>query len=202
MLRARQSAAVDSMVASEQNSGHRTDTVTQMPVWDESVAVDALLERRKYASESFSTDRALEEVAPNDDSTGRPQVTEEFDSILALPPQPQYAPAATFHALQEWEGYVLSIGKEAFEARLLDMTARATHEGEEATIPLSEISDHDIRKLRAGAIFRWVIGYERTTGGTRRRVSQIVFRNLPTVTKSDRQAGEEWARDMFQSLNP
>ena len=33
------------------------------------------------------------------------------------------APKATFHALQEWEGYVVEIGETDFVARLIDLTA-------------------------------------------------------------------------------
>lgn len=118
-------------------------------------------------------------------------------------PRPPQVPCATFHALQEWEGHVLDVGKEEFGARLIDLTAGGTHEGEEATIPRQDVSDHDAKKLRVGAIFRcWVIGYERTAGGSRRRVSQIVFRDLPAVTESDLRAGREWTANMFKSLNP
>lgn len=201
MLHVGQSAAVDSTDAFEEDGRQKSDIVTQMPVRDESAAVNALLARRKYTSGSFSTDRALAEAMPHYDYTGHAQTAGGSAPVLDLPPRPRRVPSATFHALQEWEGYVLSIGKEEFEARLIDMTAGGTYEGEEATIPLLEISDHDAKKLRVGAIFRWVIGYERTTGGSRRRVSQIVFRDLPAVTKSDLRDGEVWARNMFHSLN-
>lgn len=202
MLYARQSVAVDSTVAFERNSGHKTGIVTQMSDQDESAAVSALLDRRKYSSGSFSTDSAPSEAMPECDYTGFLQATGERAPVLALPSRPSYTPSETLHALQEWEGYVLRIGQEEFEARLIDMTAGETYEGEEATIPLQELSDHDTKKLRVGAIFRWVIGYQHTTGGSKRRVSQIVFRDLPGVTKSDLRNGEAWACAMFQSFNP
>ncbi len=108
----------------------------------------------------------------------------------------------SLHALQEWEGYVTEIGENEFVARLTDLTANARVEGEEAVIPLEEISDDDAAKLRLGGIFRWVIGYERSGTGTKRRVSQIVFRDLPVVTKSDVREGEAWARETLRLLNP
>lgn len=141
-------------------------------------------------------------MKPASDDTGHPQTADGHAPILDLPPRARRVQSATFHALQEWEGYVLAIGKDDLEARLIDITAGGTYEGEEATIPLLEISAHDAKKLRVGSVFRWVIGYERTMGGNRRRVSQIVFRDLPAVTKSDLRDSEEWARNMFQSLNP
>lgn len=197
-----QSVAVDSTDAFEEENTRQFDILTQEPVRDPSAAVSALLIRGNYVGGSVQISSVPEEAAPYDDYTGHTQDADGRAPVLALPPQPRRVPSATFHAIQEWEGYVLSIGKEDFEARLIDVTARATHEGEEATIPLQELSDHDAKKLRVGAIFRWVIGYERTPGGSRRRVSQIVFRDLPGVTKSDLRDGEEWARNMSQSLNP
>ncbi len=109
-------------------------------------------------------------------------------------------PAASLHPLQEWEGYVVEIGNTDFTARLFDLTADEGGEEEEAIIPFSEISDQDTERLREGSIFRWVIGYERTTTGTKRRVSQIVFRDLPVVTGSDVRHGEAWARDIRRAL--
>ena len=67
-------------------------------------------------------------------------------------------------------------------------------------IPLDQISEDDLRHLRPGAVFRWVVGYERSMTGTRRRVSRIVFRNLPTMTGEDWLEGEEWARTIAQSM--
>ncbi len=201
MLHAGQSVAVDSTDAFVEDSGHRSDIVTQMPPHDASAAVNAWLARGNYLSGSSRTSTPVKPV-PDADYTGRPQGADGRHPVMDLPPRPRQIPSATFHALQEWEGYVLEVGEEEFEARLIDMTARAIYEGEEATIPLLEISGHDAKRLRVGAIFRWVIGYERTAGGSRRRVSQIVFRDLPAVTESDLRAGQEWAARMFKSLNP
>ena len=107
-------------------------------------------------------------------------------------------PQVCFHLLQEWEGYVIEIGEDDLTVRLLDLTAGSSHEEEEAVIPLSEISEDDLKRLRLGSIFRWVIGYERSASGTKRRVSQLVFRDLPVMTKQDIAEGEEWARRVAQ----
>ncbi len=106
----------------------------------------------------------------------------------------------SFVALQEWEGYVIAINDDGFEARLLDLTARAKREEEEATIPYSEISEEERTEMRLGNIFRWTIGYESTPSGTRRRISQIVFRNLPVVTQRDADEAWEWALETRQFL--
>ena len=103
--------------------------------------------------------------------------------------------ATGFHALQEWEGCVTEICGAEFVAALVDLTAGSSHEEEQAIIPLTEISDGDAATLRVGAIFRWVIGYERSRSGTRECVSRIVFRDLPRITDRDLQQGREWARE-------
>ena len=92
-------------------------------------------------------------------------------------------------ALQEREGYVVEVGEADFVARLIDLTAGADHEEEEAVIPIAELSDDAAGKMREGSVFRWVIGYERSPAGTKKRVFQIVFRDLPTMTEADLRAG-------------
>ena len=111
-------------------------------------------------------------------------------------------PATSLHAIQEWEGYVIAIGNSDFTARLLDVTAGSSIEGEEADIPLSEISETDAEKMKIGSIFRWVIGYERSTcNQSVKRVSLIVFRELPAITRSDEQAGLAWAEKITAAFN-
>ena len=121
--------------------------------------------------------------------------------VVNLPlPLPRRAPMASFHALQEWEGYVVEMRAADFVARLTDLTAGASHEQEEAIIPLTELSDHDAARIAAGSVFRWVIGYERSSAGTKKRVSQIVLRDLPAVTEADLRDGEEWARETMRAF--
>jgi hypothetical protein len=134
-------------------------------------------------------------------SGGRRQEEEGLSWIVDFPqPLPLPQPATTFHALQEWEGYVLEIGETDFVARLVDLTAGPAQEEEEAVIPLVELSDEDAAKMCPGSIFRWVIGYERTLAGSKRRVSQIVFRDLPAITSRDFGDGETWALETIRSL--
>ena len=126
--------------------------------------------------------------------TDRQQDTEHLTSIMNVTPIGVLpAPTVTLHALQEWQGYVMEINETEFTARLLDVTANDPFEKEEADIPLTELSDADMAKIQIGSIFRWVIGYERSSAGTKKRVSQIVLRDLPAVTKTDLQAGDAWA---------
>ena len=134
--------------------------------------------------------------------TFREQNEENLSRILAFPQmRTRRAPAVTLHALQEWEGYVLEISATDFVAHLIDLTVGSPQEEEEAVIPLTEISDDDVVKIRKGSIFRWVIGYERSVAGTKKRVSQIVFRDLPAMTKSDLQDGRAWADQISESFD-
>lgn len=121
---------------------------------------------------------------------------------LSLPlSEPVFSASDTsFVALQEWEGYVIAINDDDFEARLLDLTARAKREEEEATIPYSEISEKERSEMRLGSIFRWTIGYESAPSGTRRRISQIVFRDLPVVTQRDADEAWDWALETRRLL--
>ena len=121
--------------------------------------------------------------------------------VLDFPPRlASGPPRAVLHALQEWEGYVVEVNRENFVARLADMTVGSSHEEEEAIIPLEELSECDVANMTVGSIFRWVIGYERSPGGMKKRVSQIVFRDLPRITERDFRKGTEWARETIRAL--
>jgi hypothetical protein len=115
------------------------------------------------------------------------QEDKEINSLFPVMPKIQ-SRKTTFTPLQEWEGYVLEIGKETFTARLIDLTANAEQEEEEADFHILDLSDTDKKVLKPGAIFRWAIGYRRTNSGSKERVSSIVFRRLPAWT--DREINE------------
>lgn len=124
------------------------------------------------------------------------------DQVVTFPPRSSpEARKGTFLALQEWEGHVVSIEHDAFVAHLIDLSAEKAHESEEATVPIDELSDRDAANLTVGGIFRWVIGYERSPEGTRKRVSQFIFRDLPRMTEGDFQSGREWANRIAPALN-
>lgn len=134
--------------------------------------------------------------------TGGEQGHKALSRIVDLPRLPvRRAPAATLHALQEWEGYVMDVTERDFVARLVDLTAGSSHEEEEAVIPLDEVAERDAHKVCPGSIFRWVIGYERSATGTKKRVSHIVFRDLPAITRTDLRDGEAWAQETIRALD-
>ena len=157
----------------------------------------------------FGAPRTSPDISENGQFSGRTNEEREQDESNSswaeiLPrqlPKPAVA-RSSLHALQEWEGYVIEILETEFVARLTDITAKVPIEDEEAVFPLEEITDADFKKLRPGSIFRWVIGYERSGAGTKKRVSQIVFRDLPVVTRPDVQDGKAWAEETLGLLNP
>ena len=128
---------------------------------------------------------------------------EASEPIVSFPTIPERdAQSSSLHPLQEWEGFVLAIRPTVFLARLADVTHGAAHIEEEAEIPRCELSDEDNTRLREGSIVSWVIGYERSPAGSKKRVSQIVIRDLPVVTRSDLARAEAWAQDMARKLSP
>ena len=108
---------------------------------------------------------------------------------------------ATITLIQEWEGRVVEVGDTEFFARLTDLSAREKGESAEASIPLDELSDFDRTRVEVGALFRWIIGIERTIEGTRKRVEHIAFRDLPIVTDNDIIEGKKWADSVISVLN-
>lgn len=128
------------------------------------------------------------------ESVGGVQSNTPPPGVLAFPvPRRPPRSATTFYPLQEWEGYVTAIDKDSFTARLVDITAGGTRTTETATIPLTEISETDADKMEIGSFFRWVIGYRRDVSGTKHRVSVIVFRDLPVMTKARLRRARAWA---------
>lgn len=120
-----------------------------------------------------------------------------FPDKLPQPREVRYS----FSVLQEWEGYVVSISNETFTARLVDVTKNCTIEDEEADFPLDDLEDTDRSRICPGSIFRWIIGYRRSPGGTKDRSSRIVLRNLPSWTKKELEKNQRDAAEWASKLN-
>lgn len=108
-----------------------------------------------------------------------------FDKISIPEFKQEYKSTISFNPIQEWEGYVVDIEKDSFTAQLVDITDLEHCVAEVAEFPILDLSDNDIPLLQPGAVFRWSLGYTRSNSGVKRRVSQIVFRQLPKWTRSD-----------------
>jgi len=102
--------------------------------------------------------------------------------------------------LQEWEGYVTNIYEDKFLTNLIDITAKEDTATEEAEFDIDELSESDKDLLKIGAVFRWIIGYERTPAGVKKRVSQIVFRRLPQWSKSSIINADKQSKEIISSI--
>ena len=203
MLQAAQSTAAQHANPHKRLSDFGEDAVPESPVQNLHQQVLSLaLEQEDGSPTARIHDQDMERgTLPV--SAGSEQEDNALSRIVTLPqPSARWSPSVTLHALQEWEGYVVEIGEHEFVANLVDLTAGMSYATDEATIPMEEISEHDAEKMSEGDIFRWVIGYERSASGTKRRVSQIVFRDLPRMTAADFEEGRKWAERVSRSLNP
>ena len=201
MLQATQSTVAQQANVRERLSDFDEDAVREDLVQNADQAVSLALEQGGGSPTTSVHDHDQDmERSTLPAFTSREQDGDVLSRVLDFPqPQVRRSPPVTLHALQEWEGYVTEIHDTEFTAKLTDLTAKATYAGEEAIIPIDEISEADADKMQVGSIFRWVIGYERTAG-TKKRVSHIVFRDLPAITKTDLRDGEEWARKIMAAF--
>jgi hypothetical protein len=120
-------------------------------------------------------------------------------------PAPPLLPAAkalptTYHAIQEWEGYVSAILDDEFEVILSDVSSPASALAVKSSLPLSDLTATERAVLRVGCIFRWTIGYERTPAGQRKRVSRIIFRQLPQWTEAELRASKHAAAELANKI--
>jgi hypothetical protein len=121
--------------------------------------------------------------------------------LVKLPAHsPRYHILPSFHALQEWEGYVTAICDEVFVAELVDVTRNRARAEEQVDFLLSDLDDEQRKSLRLGAVFRWAIGYERSPAGSKKRVSQLIFRELPQWTQADLDAARAYGQSLTSNI--
>lgn len=162
---------------------------------DESARFSAsvlLPEQQPLSLQSFPTE-TLSDSETSD--APFPQVGEVRPIVLPRPAPPTYQ----FELLQQWEGTVLSVREDEFDAELSDRTGRAT-DLEIATFPLEEVSESDRDLVVSGAVFYWSIGFEVARSGQKRRVSLIRFRRLPTWTVTELAVIEREASELRHLL--
>jgi hypothetical protein len=117
-----------------------------------------------------------------------------------LIPSTRYEPKGNFRTLQQYEGVVLSIEKDAFWAKLVDKTTQGS-ENEQGEFPLDEVSDSDRRLVKPGAVFYWHIGYYDSPSGPRIRQSLILFRRLPAITEECLNEARRKAREFLEAFD-
>jgi hypothetical protein len=152
--------------------------------------------------EDFSEDIILSMTGDNQSQnklklhseTGYKNEQINLPGIFAKPVSPQ---KSDFTSLQKWEGVVVNVHDNSFEARLIDLTANTPEET--AEIPLEEVSEDDFSLIEEGAVFYWNIGYRKMISGQRERVTFIRFRRLPLWQKGEVDAARQKA-DKLQEL--
>lgn len=108
----------------------------------------------------------------------------------------------TFEVLQKWEGFVSSVDKKnrTFSAQISDVT-NENNPDEEVQVSFDEISESDIPLIEEGAIFYWVIGYQKEKNGQNLRSSAIRFRRLPAWSKRELKKAKESANELSKYFN-
>ena len=103
--------------------------------------------------------------------------------------------------LQKWEGNVVKVHANEFDAIIIDKTD-PTFAKELVTIEKIEITPDDLPLLESGSVFYWTIGYSDYPGRGRSRESKIRFRRLKGWTKKEidhsKKIGEQFA-EFFKS---
>lgn len=100
----------------------------------------------------------------------------------------------TFEILQKWEGIVLDVSQETFQARLTPLQGNTTEKYAEIYVDKVDPSDRPLLKI--GATFYWSIGLLKSKSGTTRKKSILRFRRLPILTVAERSraiaVAQEW----------
>jgi len=132
----------------------------------------------------FAGTRGMEEAAPRPPVVWVPVVPLNRDS---------------FDVLQRFEGTVVSVTGDSFVGRLLDKTNPGPEE--EAEISLDEVMPGDHALVKPGAVFYWVIGYERKAHGQLSRSSVIRFQRVPSWSAADVERAKQAAETFLSFLD-
>jgi hypothetical protein len=83
---------------------------------------------------------------------------------------------------QDWIGYVIKIGGDGFEAKLIDKNQPGTYEN--ASFDFKEISNEDKELIKIGAIFYWSVGYADINGQIT-KISLVRFKRSIEFSESE-----------------
>lgn len=106
-------------------------------------------------------------------------------------------PHERVEVLQQWEGVVDEVTADSFFAQLHDL-GREPSDIEIVEIPLDEVPPDDRPLVAEGALFYLSVGYETSTGGQLRRVSEIRFQRTPRWTKRALEQAKLRAEKLFE----
>lgn len=138
-----------------------------------------------------------------------PRGTTVGTNVCVRPNAIRWASAASFAAadpparsqvIAEWHGQVIAIEQSYFIAELKGtIGAGVAGALEEAQIPRDEVRQDDRDLLREGAFFRLCVNWE-FVNGSRRRVTDIVFRRMPAYRRDELEEARKAAVDLFHAL--
>lgn len=107
---------------------------------------------------------------------------------------------ARSQVIAEWHGQVIAVEQSYFIAELKGTIGVGVAGSlEEAQIPRDEVRQDDRDLLREGAFFRLCVNWE-LVNGSRRRVTDIVFRRMPAYRRDELEDARKAAVDLFHAL--
>lgn len=139
--------------------------------------------------------------SPRGTSTG-PKLPAQDDPTGRVSPRQivTQASSARSQVLAEWHGQVISIESDYFVAELKGTIGTGVKGSlEEAQIPVEEVRSDDRELLREGAFFRLCVNWE-LVNGSRRRVTDLVFRRMPAYRRDELEAARATAANIFHAL--
>jgi len=120
---------------------------------------------------------------------------------VANPSEEKRDDSITSVRVAEWEGHVTSIGKKTFEARLRGIFGEGVDgQLEDATIPITAVTDFNRPQFVIGAIFRLCVSYDEFKSGQIRRYTDMFFRRLPAYRQKDLDDALNRARERLSEL--
>lgn len=148
-------------------------------------AMPESIEEKSFTNDTFSN----EESEPETQSKALTHIRKTFKpSVRGRLP-------GHYELLQLWEGYVLSVSDNEFQARIIDKTIPENPE-EEVVLPIKEVTEEDIKLLEEGAVFYWSIRYVDRPGEGRSRDSLIRLRRLPSITRKEIEIAKSEAKNL------
>jgi hypothetical protein len=126
-----------------------------------------------------------------------------YTAPLSVASERQTIRPSPIEVLAEWNGCVTSVHNAGhyFSATLRGIVGRGVKgEEEDATIPISDVSESDKALLQPGNFFRLCVIYEVNPSGQPRRFTQVVFRRLPAYRQHDLDRAAERGREITRGL--
>lgn len=107
---------------------------------------------------------------------------------------------ARSQVIAEWHGQVIAVEQSYFIAELKGTIGVGVAGSlEEAQIPRDEVRQDDRNLLREGAFFRLCVNWE-LVNGSKRRVTDVVFRRMPAYRRDELEDARKAAVDLFNAL--